>query len=66
MVWSAPVQMIICLVILLVNLGPSALAGFAFFIIVTPLQTKVMKRLFLLRQKSMVWTGEPFDKLLNT
>lgn len=58
MVWSAPVQMIICLILLLVNLGPSALAGFGFFVIITPVQTQVMKRLFGLRQKSMIWTGE--------
>lgn len=58
MVWSAPVQMIICLILLLVNLGPSALAGFAFFILITPVQMQVMKRLFGLRRKSMVWTGK--------
>ena len=57
MVWSAPVQMIVCLIILLVNLGPSALAGFAFFVLVTPFQAHFMKRLFRFRQKSMVWTG---------
>lgn len=57
MFWSAPIQMAICLILLLLNLGPSALAGFAFFIIVTPLQTQTMKQLFRLRQKSMVWTG---------
>lgn len=60
MFWTAPIQMGICLVLLLINLGPSALAGFAFFIIVTPLQTQTMKQLFRLRQKSMVWTGSSF------
>ncbi|OSD06330.1 P-loop containing nucleoside triphosphate hydrolase protein [Trametes coccinea BRFM310] len=55
---TAPVQMIICLVILLVNLGPSALAGYAFFILATPIQTMVMKHFIKLRQKSMVWTDK--------
>ena len=56
--WIAPIQMVICLVLLLVNLGPSALAGYAFFVIATPIQTRVMKRLMGLRQKSMLWTDK--------
>ncbi|KAJ7116424.1 ABC transporter [Mycena epipterygia] len=43
---------------LLINLGPSALSGFAFFVLATPAQTMVMKRLFMFRQKSMVWTDK--------
>ncbi|EJU00125.1 ABC transporter [Dacryopinax primogenitus] len=54
--WAAPIQMIVCLIILLINLGPSALAGFAFFVFATPLQTRAMKELFKMRKKSMVWT----------
>lgn len=50
--------MIICLIILLINLGPSALAGFGFFLLVTPAQTLAMKRLFGLRTKSMGWTDK--------
>jgi ABC-type bacteriocin/lantibiotic exporter with double-glycine peptidase domain len=50
--------MIVCLIILLVQLGPSALAGFAFFVLVTPVQTHVMKRLFAIRKKSMGWTDK--------
>lgn len=56
MAWSAPVQMAVCLVLLLINLGPSALAGFAFFVLCTPVQTRVVKRLMGLRQKAMHWT----------
>ncbi|KAJ7284591.1 ABC transporter [Mycena rebaudengoi] len=56
--WTAPIQMAICLVLLILNLGPSALAGFAFFVLATPAQTMVMKRLFMFRQKSMVWTDK--------
>ncbi|TFK72957.1 ABC transporter [Pluteus cervinus] len=56
--WTAPIQMLICLALLIINLGPSALAGFGFFVLMTPLQTIVMKRLFALRAKSMVWTDK--------
>ncbi|KDR78881.1 hypothetical protein GALMADRAFT_244520 [Galerina marginata CBS 339.88] len=58
MAWTAPIQMIICLVLLIINLGPSALAGFGFFILATPAQTFVMKKLFALRRKSMEWTDK--------
>ncbi|KAF9560470.1 ABC transporter [Agrocybe pediades] len=58
MAWTAPIQMIICLILLLTTLGPSALAGFAFFILATPVQTFVMKKLFGLRRKSMEWTDK--------
>lgn len=49
MAWTAPLQMIICLILLCVNLGWSALPGLAFFVIMSPLQGKVTQRLFLLR-----------------
>lgn len=58
MTWSAPIQMAICLAILLTQLGPSALAGFGFFVLITPVQTKVMKGLFTIRKNSMVWTDK--------
>ncbi|KAH6913063.1 ATP-binding cassette transporter YOR1 [Coprinopsis sp. MPI-PUGE-AT-0042] len=58
MAWTAPIQLIICLILLLLNLGPSALAGFAFFVLATPIQTWVMKKLFALRRNSMVWTDK--------
>ncbi|KAJ3775268.1 ABC transporter [Lentinula raphanica] len=58
MSWAAPIQMTICLVLLIINLGPSALAGFAFFILSTPIQTFAMKKMFALRQKSMLWTDK--------
>ena len=56
--------MVICLILLIVNLGPSALAGYAFFVFSTPIQTRVMKRLMGLRQKSMAWTDKR-SKLLQ-
>lgn len=58
MAWSSPVQMLICLILLLINLGPSALAGFGFFVLMTPVQTRVMKRMFAIRKKSMFWTDK--------
>ncbi|KAH8100094.1 P-loop containing nucleoside triphosphate hydrolase protein [Cristinia sonorae] len=58
MALTAPVQMAICLVLLLIYLGPSALTGFAFFVLCTPIQTKVMTRLMSLRHKSMMWTDK--------
>ncbi|KAH9972120.1 ABC transporter [Lactifluus volemus] len=58
MFWTAPIQMLVCLGLLLGTLGPSALAGFSIFVILTPLQGKVMKSLFNIRRKSMVWTDK--------
>lgn len=55
-VFAAPIQMIICIIILLTQLGPSALAGFAIFVIATPLQLQTMKALFKFRRGSMKWT----------
>ena len=56
--FTAPVQMVVCLIILIVNLGPSALAGFAFFVLMTPIQTVVMRQFIKLRHKSMAWTDK--------
>ncbi|KAJ1032245.1 hypothetical protein NDA18_001737 [Ustilago nuda] len=55
-VFAAPVQMVICIIILLTQLGPSALAGFAIFALATPLQLQAMKALFKIRRASMKWT----------
>lgn len=49
MAWTAPLQMIICLILLCLNLGWSALPGLAFFVVLSPVQGKVTQRLFLLR-----------------
>ncbi|KAF6757234.1 ATP-binding cassette transporter YOR1 [Ephemerocybe angulata] len=54
--WASLIQLAICLALLIVQIGPSALAGFAVFIVSMPIQTVVMKRLFNLRKDSMVWT----------
>ena len=58
MSWSTVIQLGICLALLIANLGPSALAGFAVFVIFTPIQGKIMKILFQIRRKAMVWTDK--------
>jgi uncharacterized protein (DUF697 family) len=58
MFWAAPIQMAICLALLIFNLGPSALAGFSVFFVLTPVQGKIMKHLFQIRRKTMVWTDK--------
>jgi hypothetical protein len=56
--------MIICLILLLLDLGPSALAGFAIFFLVPPFQSYAMKRTSEIRRKSMLWTDKR-SKLLQ-
>jgi ATP-binding cassette subfamily C (CFTR/MRP) protein 1 len=56
--WTAPVQVILCLIILCVQLGPAALAGFALFAAVMPLQERIMRAQFVLRRGSMIWTDK--------
>ena len=50
--------MAISLALLMSNLGPSALAGFSVFFILTPILGMVMKSLRVIRQKTMVWTDK--------
>ncbi|KAI0784237.1 ABC protein [Abortiporus biennis] len=54
--WTAPIQVTVCLIILLVELGPSALAGFSLFILMIPLQERVMAFQFTIRKKANIWT----------
>jgi ABC-type multidrug transport system fused ATPase/permease subunit len=58
MSWSAVIQLVICLALLIANLGPSALAGFAVFILLAPIQNEIMKFLFRTRRNSMEWTDK--------
>ncbi|KAI6710055.1 ABC transporter [Diplocarpon mali] len=50
MVWTAPIACIITLVLLIVNLTYSALAGFSLLVIGMPLLTKAVKSLFARRK----------------
>ncbi|KAF9266173.1 hypothetical protein L218DRAFT_897134 [Marasmius fiardii PR-910] len=63
MAFTAPIQVMICLVILCINLGYSALPGFAFFLLFSPIQGRITKMLFLLRKRSMVWTDRRISLL---
>ena len=63
MSWTSPVSLLICLALLIVQLGPSALAGFAVFVFLSPVQGKVMKHLFKIRGKGMVWTDKRIKQL---
>ncbi|KAG8960099.1 hypothetical protein FRC03_007064 [Tulasnella sp. 419] len=62
--FTAPVQLLICLALLIVNLGYSALPGFGIFFIVIPLQTRLMKASFSKRKNSMRFTDQR-SKLLQ-
>lgn len=44
-IWASPLQLSLCLALLLVNLGPSALAGFAIFLMFFPLQNRATRYL---------------------
>ncbi|KAL8672957.1 MAG: hypothetical protein Q9168_002590 [Polycauliona sp. 1 TL-2023] len=50
MVWTSPIAMIITLVVLLINLSYSALAGFGLLVIGAPILTKAIKSLFRRRR----------------
>ncbi|KAH9068488.1 ABC transporter [Lactarius deliciosus] len=58
MSWTAPIQLGICLGLLVSNLGASALAGFAVFVVLAPIQGKIMKSFFSIRRKTMEWTDK--------
>ena len=50
MVWTSPVAILLTLVVLVINLTYSALAGFALLVIGIPLLTKAIKTLFVRRR----------------
>ncbi|KAG6831800.1 hypothetical protein H0H92_007477 [Tricholoma furcatifolium] len=54
--WTAPIQ---------VTLGPSALAGFALFLCVAPIQERVMSYVFKVRRSSMKYSDERAKTLLE-
>ncbi|OCH94438.1 ABC protein [Obba rivulosa] len=63
--WTAPIQVTICLIILLVNLGPSALAGFSLFLLIVPAQERVMSYQFKIGKKSLIWTDKRAKVILE-
>ena len=56
--WIDFTVLIIGIVLLIVNLGASALAGIAFFFLVAPTQVYIMKAFVGIRRKTMVWTDK--------
>jgi len=58
MAWAAPLQLCVTLGLLIRNLGPSALSGFAIMIIMSPFQRKVMRSLANTRTKAAKITDE--------
>lgn len=50
MIWTSPIAIIITLILLLINLSYSALAGFGLLVIGVPFLTSTMKKLFVRRQ----------------
>ncbi|KAH9481477.1 Multidrug resistance protein fer6 [Psilocybe cubensis] len=63
--WTAPIQITVCLTILLFQLGPSALAGFGLFLAIAPLQERAMAQQFSIRKRSMKYTDQRAKTLLE-
>jgi ABC-type multidrug transport system fused ATPase/permease subunit len=56
--WGGPLQIILCLIIMAIQLGPSTLVGFTVFILVIPIQQVAMSFQFRQRKASMIWTDK--------
>ncbi|KAF7342738.1 ABC protein [Mycena sanguinolenta] len=63
--WTAPIQTMVCLIILLIELGPSSFAGFGLFLIIIPLQERMLGQQHRYRQASMKWTDQRASKVLE-
>ncbi|KAG1770993.1 ABC protein [Suillus occidentalis] len=63
--WTGPIQVTVCLIILLTELGPSALAGFSLFVLMFPIQQRLMALQHSIRSVSMKWTDKRAKVLLE-
>ncbi|KAI5119967.1 hypothetical protein M0805_004347 [Coniferiporia weirii] len=63
--WTAPIQVTVCLIILLVQLGPSALAGFSLFLLMIPVQERLMTFQHKRRQSANKWTDGRANLILE-
>ncbi|KAF9086556.1 hypothetical protein BGX27_003172, partial [Mortierella sp. AM989] len=54
--WASPLMILLILILLIVNLGPSALVGFVFLVMFGPTQAKLVKLLSVIRSKSTLIT----------
>ncbi|KAF9906392.1 hypothetical protein EC991_000722 [Linnemannia zychae] len=55
-IWTAPLMIALIMIVLIVTMGPTALVGFAFLLIVGPLQGKIVAALSVIRRKSTLIT----------
>ncbi|PLW51514.1 hypothetical protein PCASD_00390 [Puccinia coronata f. sp. avenae] len=62
-IWVTPLQMAAILVILLLQIGPSSLAGVSFVIMLLPLQVIAMTIMFSLRGSVSSWTDKRTRKI---
>ncbi|KAI9618873.1 hypothetical protein H4Q26_012127 [Puccinia striiformis f. sp. tritici PST-130] len=58
MSWATPIQLVAILVILVLQIGPSSLAGVGFIFMLMPLQITAMGLMFSLRMKVTSWTDK--------
>lgn len=68
-IWTAPIQLLITMILLLLQIGPSALVGMSLFVLIAPLQTFFMGLSYKVRQRSMVFTdgrSKLLQELLGT
>ncbi|KAG1720210.1 hypothetical protein EDB19DRAFT_2044707, partial [Suillus lakei] len=63
--WTAPIQVTVCLIILITELGPSALTGFSLFALMIPIQQQLMALQHRIRLGSMKWTDQQAKVLLE-
>lgn len=64
LIFTTPLQLGICLGLLIWQIGPAALAGFGLLFLSMPIQGTMMKSMFGARAKSMVFTDQR-SKLIN-
>ncbi|PVF95679.1 ABC protein [Serendipita vermifera] len=56
--WAAPIQITICLIIMILQMGATTVVGFAVFFCVIPIQQWAMAYQFRQRRLSMKWTDK--------
>ncbi|KAG0334412.1 hypothetical protein BG004_000426, partial [Podila humilis] len=54
--WAAPLMVLLILVLLIVNMGPTALVGFVFLVLFGPIQARIVAALSVIRRKSTLIT----------
>ena len=57
-IWSAPLQIIVCCVLIYQLVGPSLFAGIGVMMCATPIQTKIMRKMMTVREQMVKHTDE--------